>query len=59
MAVSVVTRSTEVWKTQHQLAYDSLAEFQFLYHDWIYPNTGETLRDKDILMPAVVPVSIF
>jgi SAM-dependent methyltransferase len=42
-------RSTEVWKTQHQLAHQTLAEFPFLYHDWIYPNTLETLRDKDVL----------
>jgi 2-polyprenyl-3-methyl-5-hydroxy-6-metoxy-1,4-benzoquinol methylase len=42
-------RSTEVWKTQHQLAHETLAEFPFLYHDWIYPNTLETLRDKDVL----------
>jgi len=42
-------RSTEVWKTQHQIAHDSLSEFIFLYRDWIFPNTLETLRDKDVL----------
>lgn len=42
-------RSTAVWKTQHQIAHDSLSEFTFLYRDWIYPNTIETLRDKDVL----------
>ena len=47
--MSIAVRSTEVWKTQHELAYESLAEFPFLYHEWIYPNTLETLRDKDVL----------
>jgi SAM-dependent methyltransferase len=47
--MSAATRSTEAWKTQHELAHASLAEFPFLYHDWIYPNTLETFRDKDVL----------
>lgn len=47
--VSAPSRSTEVWKVQHQQGYDSLVEFPFLYHDWIYPNTLETFRDKDVL----------
>jgi SAM-dependent methyltransferase len=47
--MSVVQRSTAVWKTQHVLTHDSLNQFQFLYHDWIYPNTLETFRDKDVL----------
>lgn len=42
-------RPTEVWKVQHQQGYDSLAEFPFLYHDWIYPNTIETFRGRDVL----------
>ena len=47
--MSSAERSTEVWKTQHQIAHESLSEFTFLYRDWIFPNTLETLRDKDVL----------
>ncbi len=47
--LSTTDRSTEVWKTQHAIAHQSLSEFTFLYWDWIYPNTVETLRDKDVL----------
>jgi SAM-dependent methyltransferase len=47
--MSSAERSTEVWKTQHQIAHRSLSEFTFLYRDWIFPNTLETLRDKDVL----------
>jgi SAM-dependent methyltransferase len=47
--MSPTARSTEVWKTQHAIAHDSLAEFTFLYRDWIFPNTLETLRDKDVM----------
>ena len=47
--MSPTARSTEVWKTQHEIAHQSLAEFTFLYQDWIFPNTFETMRDKDVL----------
>jgi SAM-dependent methyltransferase len=46
---STAPRSTEVWKTQHILQYDALNQFLFLYHDWIFPNTQETFRGKDVL----------
>ena len=47
--MSTAPRSTEVWKTQHEIAHESLTEFTFLYRDWIYPNTFEMLRGKDVL----------
>lgn len=47
--MSDATRSTEVWKVQHRHGYDALADFPFLYHDWIHPNTIETFRGKDVL----------
>jgi SAM-dependent methyltransferase len=47
--MSIATRSTEVWKTQHQAQYETLNEAIFLYHDWIHPNTIETFRGKDVL----------
>ncbi len=46
---STAPRSTEVWKTQHDFQYEALNQFLFLYHDWIYPNTQETFRDKEVL----------
>jgi SAM-dependent methyltransferase len=47
--VTQATRSTDVWKVQHQLGHELLTEFTFLYSDWIHPNTLETFRDKDVL----------
>jgi SAM-dependent methyltransferase len=42
-------RSTRAWEVQHARGYRVLAEFPFLYHDWIYPNTLDVFRDKDVL----------
>jgi len=47
--MSPTVRSTEVWKTQHEIAHASLSEFTFLYRDWIFPNTFETMRGKDVM----------
>ena len=41
-------RSTEVWKTQHQIAHESCGVYLSLPRV-DFPNTLETLRDKDVL----------
>jgi SAM-dependent methyltransferase len=47
--MSIVSRSTDAWRVQHEAGHASLVQFMFLYHDWIYPNTVETFRGKEVL----------
>jgi SAM-dependent methyltransferase len=42
-------RSTLVWKVEHDFQADELEKFEHLYHDWIYPNTYESFRGKEVL----------
>jgi SAM-dependent methyltransferase len=48
-ATSDGTRSTDVWRKQHEVQYDDLNTALFLYYDWIFPNSPETWRDKEVL----------
>lgn len=43
------SRSTDVWRKQHEIQHEALNESLFLYWDWIYPNTKEIWRDRDVL----------
>ncbi len=47
--MSTATRSTMVWKVEHDFQHDELIKFQFLYEDWIYPNRYADAQDKDVL----------
>jgi SAM-dependent methyltransferase len=48
-SIRPIGRSTDAWRVQHASGHRSLSEFPFLYHDWIFPNTLDTFRDKDVL----------
>lgn len=47
--MTIPDRSTLVWKVEHDFQADELEKFEFLYHDWVYPNTYESFKNKDVL----------
>lgn len=49
MRDSKVERSTLVWKTQHDMGYTDLADAEWLYREWIYPNRFEDVSGKSVL----------
>ena len=42
-------RTTQVWRDQHDFAAHELQKYDFLYRDWIYPQTYESFRGKEVL----------
>lgn len=42
-------RQNSVWKTEHEFQAEYLREYEFLYHDWIYPCKYTDCKDKEVL----------
>ena len=37
-------RSTDFWRVEHDFQEEELKKFEFLYHEWIFPHTYESLQ---------------
>lgn len=43
-------RSTDFWRVEHDFQEEELKKFEFLYHEWIFPHTYESLaKGKEVL----------